>query len=59
MLGGIGESHHCMLLHANELSSSKPCREPNALLQMVIHGDAAPRLLIYCLPLRYFCSPIV
>lgn len=59
MLGGVCESNHCTTLHANELRSLEPCREPNVLFQMVIHRDTSPQLLIYFLPVWHLCSPIV
>lgn len=59
MLGGFCESHHCTMLHANESRSWRPCGEPNVLLQMVIHRDTSPQLLIYFFAVRHLCSPIV
>lgn len=46
----------CMLM---KWGLGGPCREPNALLQMVIHRDTSPRLLNYFLTVWLLCPPIV
>lgn len=44
MLGGVCESHHCIIVHTGEWRSSQPCRDHNAVVQMVVHWEASPHL---------------